>query len=185
MKFRDYIKESTISNPTAVVGDDDFPTGNILMGDKYKKIDYHNRLTNFNSNWIPDGGKWLWNDFGAATGQESEDAYHKTLKIKNNRIEGLRRRIFAHMTTSPPKPVPRELRALGNDIFPDADPFGNKRGLDYVKTADVTEDDTDKVVVDDPHSKIIDADDENLVDLNQMKKVLRNIDKYLKKNKKK
>ena len=104
---------------------------------------------------------------------------------KNNRIEGLRRRIFAHMTTSPPKPVPRELRALGNDIFPDADPFGNKRGLDYVKTADVTEDDTDKVVVDDPHSKIIDADDENLVDLDQMKKVLRNIDKYLKKNKKK
>ena len=137
IKFLKYLIEASFTqgyNDNVLAGDDDFPTGNILIGDKYKKVKYYNKLTNFNMNWVPDLGKWTWDEFGAARGQESLDVYHDSLK---NSV--LSKKMFIHMTNKPPKTIPKELRALGNDIFPDTDAWGNP--TKYVPTAD-TEDDT-------------------------------------------
>ena len=87
MKLEKYLIESTVAGayaetgPKAISGDDDFPTGNILMGDKFKRTNYYNRLNSFNINWVPeDDGDWKWSDFEAALPQSSVDAYHDTLK---------------------------------------------------------------------------------------------------------
>ncbi len=128
-----YLKESSFTqgyNDNVLAGDDDFPTGNILIGDKYKKTTYYNKLTNFNVNWVPDTGKWTWDHFGAARGQESKDVYSDTLK-KSPQAD----RLFAHMKDKPPRSIPKNLRALGNNIFPDTDAWGNP--TEYEPTADV------------------------------------------------
>ena len=168
------MKESTYYyGPNFIAGDDDFPTGNILMGDKYKKVDYYNRLTSFNKKWVPDTDKWTWDDFGAASGQESLDAYHDSLKKSHDLGIGLSTRLFKHMTNKPPVEVPRELRALGNDIFTDADSWGNK-GVDYTMTAD----DPDTIKTKDGGTETPPPA------LTYFDRVKRNVNKYINKNKK-
>ncbi len=65
---------------TGISTDDDRPPGNILIGVKYKPIDYFNRLTSFNRNWDMDTGEWLWNHFENAGGQDDFENYSETLK---------------------------------------------------------------------------------------------------------
>lgn len=127
------IKEATYTagySDSVIAQDDDFPTGNILMGDKYKKIGYDNKLTSFNTNWVPDDSEWTWNEFDAAKGQGSKNSYHDTLKSFF-----LTDRLFKHMHKGPPEEVPKTSRTLGNDLGPDTDAWGQKDK--FVKTADV------------------------------------------------
>jgi len=172
--YEKYLKESTFYfGPDFIAGDDDFPTGNILIGDKYKKVDYYNRLTSFNKKWVPDLGDWKWDIFGAASGQESKDVYHDSLKktSKAPELKDIASRLFAHMTNKPPVPVPKELRPLGNDIFTDTDSFGNKK--EYTMSADTDDDESGGLgrVVKKP------------TNLTYFQKTKRHIDKYIKRNK--
>lgn len=134
MNYKKYLKESTTTggypDTDGIVGDDDFPTGNILMGDKYKKTGYYNRLTNFNINWVIDDGDWEWDFFDGTASQSSTQAYHDTLKTDNP----LKDRLFKHMHDKEIPDVPKSQRALGNDIGPFRDAWGNPN--DHEKTVD-------------------------------------------------
>lgn len=149
MGYKKYLKEATVSGvyaetgPKAISGDDDFPTGNILMGDKYKKVKYYNRLTNFDINWVVDDGDWDWSTFGATIGQDTTQAYHDTLKGDEYFLS---KRLFNKMNTKDIQPVPKNLRTLGGDIGPFADAWGNKaKKDDFEKTADMDgEDDAER-----------------------------------------
>lgn len=137
--YKKYLKESTITynwntiDGKGIQGDDDFPTGNILIGDKFKKTGYHNRLTSFNINWILDDGDWKWNDFDAAKGQGSTKAYHDTLTKGSMKDRLFGKRYHTGSLT----PVPKSSRALGNDLGPFTDAWGNP--MDAEKTADTDE----------------------------------------------
>jgi hypothetical protein len=65
---------------SGVAGDDDRPPGNILIGHKFKQVNFFNKLTNFTRNWVPDAGKWKWDHFEYAGGMEDYDNYSQTLQ---------------------------------------------------------------------------------------------------------
>jgi hypothetical protein len=139
MGWKKYLKldEATITygypetGTKAIAGDDDFSTGNIIMGDKYKSVEYYNRLTSFGVNWVPETKPWKWDEFDATVSQSSKRSYHDTLK-KDGPIDP--ERLFKHMGDYKPKPVPKRARLLGNDIGPFDDAWGDKDK--FIKTAD-------------------------------------------------
>lgn len=138
-KYKKYLKEATATggypDSGGIVGDDDFPTGNILMGDKYKQTGYYNRLTNFNVNWVPDDSDWTWLDIDSTIPQGSTDAYSDTL-LKHFLAD----RLFKKMKKTGDVPdVPTSSRTLGGDIGPFTDAWGNKPEDedDYEKTGDL------------------------------------------------
>lgn len=59
--------------------DDDYPPGNIVYGDKYKKIPYFNKLTDFEEIWDVDSDDWKWDEFEKSTGMEDFNNYSNTL----------------------------------------------------------------------------------------------------------
>ena len=67
-------------NGTGVAGDDDRPPGNIVYGEKYKKVPYFNRLTDFQKKWDVDTGDWKWDEFENSMGMEDIDNYSNTLQ---------------------------------------------------------------------------------------------------------
>lgn len=85
-KKRNYLKETIWSAPnypddgTGIATDDDRPPGNILIGSKFKPIEYFNKLTTFARNWDYDTGKWTWDHFELAGGMEDYDNYSQTLQ---------------------------------------------------------------------------------------------------------
>ena len=150
MKLEKYLIESTVvgayadTGPKAIAGDDDFPTGNILMGDKYKRVGYDNRLTSFNINWVPeDDEDWKWSDFESALPQSAIDAYHDSLKGKEYFLSN---RLFKKMNTGDIPDVPISQRTLGGKIGPFADAWGNPADHDeFEKTSDMDgEDDAER-----------------------------------------
>ena len=146
MNYKKYLKESTVAGayaetgPKAMAGDDDFPTGNIIMGDKYKKTGYYNKLTNFNVNWVPDLNNWGWLDFDSTVPQGSIDAYSETLL--DHPLSG---RLFKKMKKTGDVPdVPTRARTLGGDIGPFTDAWGNPADDDeYEKTGDLEDQNQD------------------------------------------
>ena len=139
MNYKKYLKESTTTSgypdTGGLVGDDDFPAGNILMGTKYKKTGYYNRLTNFNINWVIDDEDWEWDYFDATASQSSTQAYHDSLKGGND--YSMADRLFKRMSNKEIPDVPKSSRLLGNDIGPFTDAWGNPESEhDYEKTAD-------------------------------------------------
>ena len=68
------------SDGTGVAGDDDRPPGNIVYGEKYKKIPYFNKLTDFQERWDVDSGEWTWDEFEHSMGMEDIDNYSNTIK---------------------------------------------------------------------------------------------------------
>ena len=79
------ISEATISNGypddgSGIAGDDDTPTGNIVYGEKYKKVPFFNRLTSFQQKWDVDSGPWKWDEFPNSGGMEANVNYHRTIK---------------------------------------------------------------------------------------------------------
>lgn len=85
-KSKRYMKnEATVSNGypddgTGIAGDDDTPTGNILYGEKYKKIPFFNRLTDFQQIWDVDAGPWQWDEFDNSGGMEANVNYHDSVR---------------------------------------------------------------------------------------------------------
>lgn len=131
MGWKKYLKldESTITygypetGPRAMSGDDDFPTGNIIMGDKYKSVEYYNRLTSFDINWVPETKPWKWDEFDATISQSSKELYNDTLK-KEGPID--QKRLFKHQDNGKPRPVPKRARLLGGEIGPFDDAWGDR-----------------------------------------------------------
>jgi len=128
MKLKNFLIETVQTHAysdTQLAQDDDYPTGNIIMGDKYEKVNYYNKLTSFDVNWQPEIGKWIWNQFDACGGMGSKQSYSDTLE--NNDDYGIQNdRMFYHMTSKKPQSIPKDLRALGNDVLPGSDAWGNK-----------------------------------------------------------
>lgn len=67
-----------------IAGDDDRPPGNIVYGEKYKKVPYFNKLTDFQERWGIDLSSWKWDEFKNSTGMEDERNYSNTLKSMEN-----------------------------------------------------------------------------------------------------
>lgn len=63
-----------------VAGDDDRPPGNIVYGEKYKKVPYDNRLTSFQKAWGVDLSDWKWDEFENSMGMEDRDNYSDTIQ---------------------------------------------------------------------------------------------------------
>lgn len=64
---------------TGIATDDDYPPGNIVYGEKYKKDTYFNKLTGYNKTWKVDLGDWTWAEFEKSAGMEDIDNYSNTL----------------------------------------------------------------------------------------------------------
>jgi hypothetical protein len=81
MDIIDKIDEATIAgnypDTGGIASDDDAPTGNILMGAKYKKR-VVNALTGTFRMSVPEE-EWTWDEFEHAKGMEVKDNYHNTL----------------------------------------------------------------------------------------------------------
>ena len=81
----DLMPEATVSrgypdDGTGVAGDDDRPPGNIVYGEKYKRVPYFNRLTSFQRNWDVDLSDWKWDEFENSQGMEDIDNYSNTIQ---------------------------------------------------------------------------------------------------------
>lgn len=75
--IKKYLNETTIS--INVASDDDLPTGNAVMGQKFKKVPYKNRLTGYNKVWDVDSSNWTWDEFENSKGMEDKENYSQTL----------------------------------------------------------------------------------------------------------
>ena len=65
---------------SGIAGDDDRPPGNILMAPRYKRDEYFNKLTPYNTIWKHDEeGGWTWDWFENAVSQDDPDNYDETL----------------------------------------------------------------------------------------------------------
>jgi len=67
-----------------IAGDDDRPPGNIVYGEKYKKVPYFNKLTDFQERWGIDLSSWKWDEFKNSVGMEDKRNYSNTLKSMEN-----------------------------------------------------------------------------------------------------
>jgi len=79
-----YLREATITNnypdTGGIAGDDDFPPGNIVMGQKFVKRPYINKLTGYDKVWDVDDTEWTWDEFESSKGMEDPENYSDTLK---------------------------------------------------------------------------------------------------------
>lgn len=76
--------EATVSrgypdDGTGIAGDDDRPPGNIIYGDKYKRGQYFNKLTDYQDTWELDTDDWSWDEFEHSQGMEDFENYSNTL----------------------------------------------------------------------------------------------------------
>jgi len=137
-----YLLETTISGDYpdfgGICSDDDMPPGNINFGPRYKRVDYNNRLTGYNTIWdVDDKSDFEWDYFEHSAGQEDSDNYHPTLKgldtILGDRLKGhIRKRPVpdaevkkANIKNLRPEMNPKD--AIGNDpvkvIIDPEDPY--------------------------------------------------------------
>lgn len=94
--------------------DDDRPPGNILIGVKYKKIPFFNRLTTFTRNWDMDVGNWKWDHFENAGGMEDYDNYSQTLQsMKHLFPEETWNSIWKHMSQVSDKEAKSDFKKAG------------------------------------------------------------------------
>ena len=79
-----YLGEATFSDSYpdtfGIAGDDDYPPGNIVFGQKFKKVPYKNKLTGYDKVWGLDDSEWNWAEFEASKGMEDPNNYSETLK---------------------------------------------------------------------------------------------------------
>jgi hypothetical protein len=87
---------------TGVAGDDDRPPGNIVYGEKYKRVPYFNRLTDFQERWGVDLSDWTWDEFENSQGMEDFENYSNTLQgMKDLFPDEVWRRVWAKMKNVP------------------------------------------------------------------------------------
>jgi len=91
MKLKKYLNEAIIVGKGDIAGDDDAPTGNILMGRKYRKETFQGWAGPYRRS-IPEDD-WTWDEFEHAKGMEVKDNYHATLdKLR----DGYQDKIWRH-----------------------------------------------------------------------------------------
>jgi hypothetical protein len=91
--FEKYLVESTwtgmgdepgVSYPddgSGIAGDDDRPPGNIILGPRFVRKDYFNKLTQYQTIWDYDGKEdFKWDYFENLSGQDDYNNYSDTLK---------------------------------------------------------------------------------------------------------
>ncbi len=128
------VSEATVSrgypdDGTGVAGDDDRPPGNIVYGEKYKKVPYFNRLTDFQKRWGVDLSDWSWDEFEHSMGMEDFENYSDTLQsLKELFPEEVWRRVWAKMKNVPD--------ALTTKRFKDAGQPWRKGGEDQMSDLD-------------------------------------------------
>lgn len=87
---------------TGIAGDDDRPPGNIVYGEKYKKVPYFNKLTDFQERWGVDLSDWKWDEFENSMGMEDFENYSNTIdSMKDLFPEEVWKRIWAKMKNVP------------------------------------------------------------------------------------
>ena len=72
-----FLNEAIIVGTGDIAGDDDAPTGNILMGRKYRKETFQGWAGPYRRS-IPED-EWTWDEFEHAKGMELKDNYHASL----------------------------------------------------------------------------------------------------------
>jgi len=81
MRLKKYLTEATLTHgwpdTGGIAGDDDAPTGNILMGRKYKKVTVDTPGGPYQMS-VPED-EWTWDEFEHAKGMEIKDNYHESL----------------------------------------------------------------------------------------------------------
>jgi hypothetical protein len=89
-------------NGTGIAGDDDYPPGNIVYGEKYKKVPYFNRLTDFQERWGVDTSDWKWDEFEKSVGMDDRKNYSDTLQtMKDLFPPEVWKRVWAKMKNVP------------------------------------------------------------------------------------
>jgi hypothetical protein len=69
---------------SGIAGDDDRPPGNILMGPRFERRDYFNKLTQYSTIWdYDDKENFKWDYFKELVGQDDYGNYSETLKSMN------------------------------------------------------------------------------------------------------
>jgi len=150
------IPEATVSrgypsDGTGVAGDDDRPPGNIVYGEKYKKVPFFNKLTDYQEKWGVDLSDWKWDEFEHSMGMEDYDNYSDTIQaMKDLFPEEVWRRVWSKMKKVPDALTTKRFKQAGQpwrkggedqmsdlDGEPHADVEADKYGS--IKGADVKE----------------------------------------------
>lgn len=103
--------EDADGNATGVLGPaagEDPPPGHGYLGNRYRRGDYDNRLTNYNTIWrVDDGEDFIWDWFPMAAGQEDYANFSETIdKVKEVFPEEVWNNVVKKMTN-----VPKRLRS--------------------------------------------------------------------------
>jgi hypothetical protein len=86
------LSEAIVVGTGDIAGDDDAPTGNILMGRKYRKETFQGWAGPYRRS-IPEDD-WTWDEWEYAKGMELKDNYHATLdKLR----DGYQDKLWRHM----------------------------------------------------------------------------------------
>lgn len=138
-----YFIEATVTNSYpdtgGIAGDDDFPPGNIVFGQKNKKIPYKNRLTGYNKVWTVDDSEWTWDEFENSKGMEDPENYSNTLKSLGDIIPKFD---FFHRLK---RKVPDKDVESGYNRTPQTRDKEIRLGKDDVETAEVPKDIKEKI----------------------------------------
>jgi hypothetical protein len=121
MKMKMKIKEATFhrfgfpDDGSGVTTDDDRPPGNIVLGTRYVRKPYSNRLTPFDTIWDKDETmNWTWDYFENITGMEDPDNYSNTIeKLKKILPNDTWQAIVKHRKFVPDKQVDKDFDAAG------------------------------------------------------------------------
>jgi len=95
MRLKKFLTEATLTHgwpdTGGIAGDDDAPTGNILMGRKYKKVTVNTPGGPYQMS-VPEE-EWTWDEFEHAKGMEIKDNYHETL---DRLRDGYQKNVWRH-----------------------------------------------------------------------------------------
>lgn len=121
-----------------VCGDDDYPPGNAVFGQKNKKIPYKNKLTGYNKVWDVDDSEWTWDEFENSKGMEDPENYSQTLK----KLDIIPKFDFFHRLK---KKVPDKDVEANYNRTPQTRDKEIRLGKDDVETAEVPDDIKEKI----------------------------------------
>ena len=95
MRLKKYLTEAVLTHgwpdTGGICGDDDAPTGNILLGRKYKKVTVNTPGGTYQMS-VPEE-EWTWDEFEHAKGMEVKDNYHETL---DRLRDGYQKNVWRH-----------------------------------------------------------------------------------------
>jgi hypothetical protein len=105
MKVRDFLISEMILARSSI--NPQVPPGIFVTGTRYKRADYFNRLTNYDTIWKKDdSNSWFWDWFDYAVGEDNPENYHKSLKdLKHLFPDDVWNEIWSHVRK---KPIPDE-----------------------------------------------------------------------------